>query len=86
MARKWLHMKGVLIGAIGAITLCALSGSVAGAFARDYTAPAETNAPAQGTIGRAQLPREAVNTLNLIAAGPSARLLPRIHRSHASRT
>ena len=64
MARKSLRMKGVLIGAF---TLCALSGSVPGAFARDYTAPADANA--QGTVALAQLPREAVNTLNLIAAG-----------------
>ena len=64
MARKSLRMKGVLIGAF---TLYALSGPVPGAFARDYTAPAETNA--QGTVALAQLPREAVNTLNLIAAG-----------------
>jgi ribonuclease T1 len=64
MARKRLCMKGVLIGAFA---LCALSGSVPGAFARDYTAPVDANA--QGTIALAQLPREAVNTLNLIAAG-----------------
>jgi ribonuclease T1 len=66
MARKWQRIKGVLIGAL---TLCALSGSVPGAFARDYTAPADTPAQVQGTIAAAQLPREAVNTLNLIAAG-----------------
>src|SRR5260370_32924011 len=66
MARKWLRIKGVLIGAL---TLCALSGSVPDAFARDYTAPADTQAQVQGTIAAAQLPREAVNTLNLIAAG-----------------
>ena len=64
MARKWLRVKGVLFGAF---TLYALSGSVPGAFARDYTAPVDTNA--QGTVALAQLPREAVNTLNLIAAG-----------------
>jgi ribonuclease T1 len=64
MARKSLRMKCVLIGAF---TLCALSGSVPGAFARDYTAPADANA--QGTVALAQLPREAANTLNLIAAG-----------------
>ncbi|WGS49389.1 ribonuclease [Paraburkholderia sp. D15] len=66
MARKWLGMKGVLIGAV---TLCVLSGSVPGALARDTTAPGTTNAQVQGTIALAQLPREAVNTLNLIAAG-----------------
>jgi ribonuclease T1 len=64
MARKWLHIKGVLVGAF---TLCALAGSVPGAFARDTTAPA--GADVQGTVALAQLPREAVNTLNLIAAG-----------------
>ena len=66
MARKWQRMKGVLIGAV---TLCALSGPVPGAFARDSTAPAEADAQLQGTIALAQLPHEAVNTLNLIAAG-----------------
>jgi ribonuclease T1 len=65
MARKWRRIIGVLMGAV---TLCALSGSVPGAFARD-TAPADANAQVQGTVAQAQLPREAVNTLNLIAAG-----------------
>jgi ribonuclease T1 len=64
MARKWLRIRGVLISAF---TLYALSGSVPGAFARDYTAPVDANA--QGAVAVAQLPREAVNTLNLIAAG-----------------
>ncbi|WP_144147697.1 ribonuclease [Paraburkholderia sp. BCC1884] len=62
MARKWLRLKGVLIGAL---TLCAVSGSVPGAFARDST----VDVPVQGTIALPTLPREAVNTLNLIAAG-----------------
>jgi len=66
MARKSLRIKGVLIGAF---TLCALFGSVPGAFARDYAASAEANAQVQGTVALALLPREAVNTLNLIAAG-----------------
>ncbi|MFM0514602.1 ribonuclease [Paraburkholderia sp. RL17-373-BIF-A] len=66
MARKWQRMKGVLIGAV---TLCALSGLVPGAFARDSTASAEADAQLQGTVALAQLPHEAVNTLNLIAAG-----------------
>ncbi|MFM0008003.1 ribonuclease [Paraburkholderia dipogonis] len=66
MARKWQRMKGVLIGAV---TLCALSGPVPGAFARDSTASAEADAQLQGTVALAQLPHEAVNTLNLIAAG-----------------
>jgi ribonuclease T1 len=39
------------------------------AIARNYTAPTGTDAQGQGTIAAAQLPREAVNTLNLIAAG-----------------
>ena len=66
MARKWQRMKGVLIGAI---TLGVLSGPVPGAFARDSTTLADSNAQLQGTIALAQLPGEAVNTLNLIAAG-----------------
>jgi ribonuclease T1 len=66
MARKWLQIKGVLIGAfaLGSLFSCG-----PGAFARDYPAPAETGAQVQGTVALAQLPREAVNTLNLIAAG-----------------
>jgi ribonuclease T1 len=66
MARKWQGMKGVLMGAL---TLCALCGPVSGALARDYATPADTQAQLHGTIAAAQLPREAVNTLNLIAAG-----------------
>lgn len=66
MARKWQRIRGVLIGAL---MLGGLFGSVPGAFARDYTAPADTGAQVQGTIVAAQLPGEAVNTLNLIAAG-----------------
>jgi ribonuclease T1 len=64
MARKWLRIKGVLAGVV---TLCALAGSVPGASARDYAT--EANAQVQGTVALAQLPREAVSTLNLIAAG-----------------
>jgi ribonuclease T1 len=64
MARKWLRLRGVLIGAL---TLCALSGSVPGAYARDSTTPADTQM--LGTVALAQLPHEAVNTLNLIATG-----------------
>ncbi|WP_454826816.1 ribonuclease [Paraburkholderia xenovorans] len=59
-------MKGVLIGAV---TLCVLSGPVPGAFARGSTALADSNVQLLGTVALAQLPREAVNTLNLIAAG-----------------
>ena len=66
MARKWLRFKGVLIGAV---LLGAFSGSVPVAFARDYAPAAGENTQVQGTVALAQLPREAVNTLNLIAAG-----------------
>jgi ribonuclease T1 len=66
MARKWLR-SGVLIGAL---VFGGLSGSVVtGAFARDYSTPGNSENQVQGTIAVAQLPREAVNTLNLIAAG-----------------
>jgi ribonuclease T1 len=64
MARKWLGMKG---GLMGALTLCVLSGSAPGAFARDAAAPVDSQL--QGAVALAQLPREAVNTLNLIATG-----------------
>ncbi|CAD6559266.1 hypothetical protein LMG28727_06828 [Paraburkholderia kirstenboschensis] len=66
MARRWQRIKGVLIGAVA---LCVFCGPVPHAFARNYTAPTGTDAQGQGTIAAAQLPREAVNTLNLIAAG-----------------
>ncbi len=62
MARRWLR-NGVLIAVLSVGGLC--SGLVPCAFSRDYTAPDAT----LGTIAVAQLPREAVNTLNLIAAG-----------------
>jgi ribonuclease T1 len=65
MARNWLRMKGVLIGAAA---LCALFGSAPEVLARGYSAPAGVEAQV-GTIALAQLPREAVDTLNLIAAG-----------------
>ena len=66
MARKWLR-NGVLIGALASGGLC--GSLVNGAFARDYSAPSNGDNQVQGTIAVAQLPREAVNTLNLIAAG-----------------
>jgi ribonuclease T1 len=66
MARSWQRIKGVLIGAAA---LCAFCGPVPYAFARNYTAPAGTNAQAVGTVTVARLPRQAVDTLNLIAAG-----------------
>lgn len=65
MARNGLGIKGVLIGAAA---LCALASSAPEALARDYSAPAAAEVQV-GTIPLAQLPREAVNTLNLIAAG-----------------
>jgi ribonuclease T1 len=66
MARSWQRIKGVLIGAAA---LCAFCGPVPYACARNYTAPAGTNAQAVGTVTVARLPRQAVDTLNLIAAG-----------------
>ncbi|WP_345811759.1 ribonuclease [Paraburkholderia sp. PREW-6R] len=66
MSRTWLRSKGVLISALA---LFAVSGSVPGAFARDYAVPAESETQVQGVVALAQLPREAVNTLNLIAMG-----------------
>ncbi|HEY1997689.1 ribonuclease [Paraburkholderia sp.] len=66
MARKWLR-SGVLIGALAfGLFGNVVSGS---AFARDYSASGNGGNQVQGTIAVAQLPREAVNTLNLIAAG-----------------
>lgn len=70
MARMWQPIKGVLIGAL---TLCALAAPAPAAFARGNAAPAEGNTQGrgaiEGTIALAQLPREAVSTLNLIAVG-----------------
>ncbi|WP_144162620.1 ribonuclease [Paraburkholderia sp. BCC1885] len=66
MARKWLR-SGVLIGALAFGSLC--GSVVSGAYARDYSSPSDSSNQVQGTIAVAQLPREAVNTLNLIAAG-----------------
>ncbi|HEX3381146.1 MAG TPA: ribonuclease [Paraburkholderia sp.] len=65
MARNWLRIKGVLIGAAA---LWALSSSAPEALARDFSAPATAEVQV-GTVALAQLPGEAVNTLNLIAAG-----------------
>ncbi|HEV3424609.1 MAG TPA: ribonuclease [Paraburkholderia sp.] len=66
MARKWLR-NGVLIGALAFGGVC--GSLVPDAFARDYSAPGNSDSQVQGTIAVAQLPREAVSTLNLIAAG-----------------
>jgi ribonuclease T1 len=68
MARKWLR-KGVLLGAVMFGSLCGSSGLVSGVFARDFPASSSSDNQVQGTITMAQLPREAVTTLNLIAAG-----------------
>jgi ribonuclease T1 len=66
MARRWQRIKGVLIGAVA---LTAFGGMVPHGFARNYSAPAGADVQTQGTVALAQLPREAVDTLNLIAAG-----------------
>lgn len=65
MARKWLR-NGVLSGAL---VLGGLSGFLSDASARSSADAQGTQDITQGTIASAQLPREAVNTLNLIAAG-----------------
>jgi ribonuclease T1 len=59
MARRWLR-NGVLVAvlSVGGV----YGGLVPAAFGRDL-------APAAGTVTVAQLPPEAVRTLNLIAAG-----------------
>ncbi|HVE06141.1 MAG TPA: ribonuclease [Paraburkholderia sp.] len=59
MARRWLR-NGVLVAVLSVGGLC--SGLVPAAFGRDL-------APAAGTVAMAQLPPEAVKTLNLIASG-----------------
>jgi ribonuclease T1 len=66
MARNWLR-NGVLFGAL---TLSGLS-FLPDASARSNPAPGNTDAQdaSQGTVAAQQLPREAVNTLNLIASG-----------------
>jgi ribonuclease T1 len=61
MARKWLR-KGVLVAALTVGGLC--SGFMPGVYAREAQ-----QEQVGGTIAVAQLPPEAVNTLNLIAAG-----------------
>jgi ribonuclease T1 len=61
MARRWLR-NGVLVAVLSVGGLC--SGFAPGAFGRDVTVPGST-----GTVAVAQLPPQAVNTLNLIAAG-----------------
>jgi ribonuclease T1 len=61
MARKWLR-DGVLIAAL-------LAGVVPGGFQTDVWAREPRQGQVGGTIAVAQLPPEAVGTLNLIAAG-----------------
>ncbi|RFU45797.1 ribonuclease [Paraburkholderia sp. DHOC27] len=68
MARKWLR-NGVLLSVITFGSMCGAPGLISGAFARDFWASGNSDNQVQGTIAVAQLPREAVNTLNLIAAG-----------------
>ena len=58
MARRWLR-NGVLIAVLSVGGLC--SGLAPEAFGRDFVQP--------GTVAVAQLPPQAVKTLNLIAAG-----------------
>jgi ribonuclease T1 len=68
MARKWLR-KGVLLGAVTFGSLCGGLGLVSDAFARDFGTSGNTDNQVLGTVAVAHLPREAANTLNLIAAG-----------------
>jgi ribonuclease T1 len=65
MARRWLR-NGVLVAVLSVGGLCSgfAPGAVSVAFGRDVTVPGNT-----GTVAMAQLPPEAVKTLNLIAAG-----------------
>ncbi len=63
MARKWLR-NGVLAAALTVVLTGVL---VPGADARNAAAPVAGQA--QDTVTAAQLPREAVSVLNLIAAG-----------------
>jgi ribonuclease T1 len=58
MARRWLR-NGVLVAVLSVGGAC--SGFAPAAFGRDFTAP--------DAMAAAQLPPEAVKTLNLIAAG-----------------
>lgn len=71
MARKWLR-NGVLVAATSAVLAAGNVGALfaGNALARELPAPvAESSQDAQGVVTRAQLPPQAVNTLNLIAAG-----------------
>lgn len=71
MARKWLR-NGVLVAATSAVLAAGNVGALfaGNALARELPAPvAEGSQDAQGVVTRAQLPPQAVNTLNLIAAG-----------------
>jgi ribonuclease T1 len=65
MARRWLR-NGVLVAVMSVGGLCSgfAPSAVSVAFGRDVTVPGST-----GTVALAQLPPEAVKTLNLIAAG-----------------
>jgi ribonuclease T1 len=65
MARRWLR-NGVLVAVLSVGGLCSgfAPGTASVAFGRDVTVPGGTD-----TVAVAQLPPEAVKTLNLIAAG-----------------
>jgi ribonuclease T1 len=65
MARRWLR-NGVLVAVLSVGGLCSgfAPGAASLAFGRDVTVPGSTD-----TVAVAQLPPEAVKTLNLIAAG-----------------
>jgi ribonuclease T1 len=65
MARRWLR-NGVLVAVMSVGGLCSgfAPGAVSVAFGRDVTVPDST-----ATVALAQLPPQAVKTLNLIAAG-----------------
>src|ERR1700754_5289665 len=65
MARRWLR-NGVLVAVLSVGGLCSgfAPGAASVAFGRDVTVPGSTD-----TVAVAQLPPEAVKTLNLIAAG-----------------
>ena len=61
MARKWLR-DGVLIAAL-------MAGGLVGGFPLGAVAREAQQGQVDGTVAAAQLPPEAVRTLNLIAAG-----------------
>ncbi|TKC90982.1 ribonuclease [Trinickia terrae] len=72
MARKWLRngaLAAVLaIGSLGSTGIVS-GGFVPSALARDYSQSGSPTGQIEGAIAVRQLPKEAANTLNLIAAG-----------------